>query len=33
MSPFVWQSNKAVLFYFTQNSVSEIGLGTSVQRS
>ena len=28
-----WQSNKALLFYFTQNSVSEIWFGTSVQRS
>ena len=24
VSPFAWQSNKAILFYFTQNSVSEI---------
>jgi len=24
MSPFAWQSNKAIHFYFTQNSVSEI---------
>ena len=32
MSPFAWQSNKAILFYFTQNSVSEIQFGTSVQR-
>ena len=24
LSPFVWQSNKAILFYFTQNSVSKI---------
>ena len=30
--PFAWQSNKAILFYFTQNSVSEIWFGTSVQR-
>ena len=30
--PFAWQSNKAILFYFTQNSVSEIRFGISVQR-
>ena len=29
VAPFAWQSNKAILFYFTQNSVSEIGFGTS----
>ena len=28
-----WQSNKALLFHFTQNSVSEIWFGTSAQRS
>ena len=28
-----WQSNKALLFYFTQNSVSEIWFGTSAQRA
>ena len=32
VSPFVWQSNKAFLFYFTQNSVSEIWFGTSADR-
>ena len=26
-SPSAWQSNKAILFYFTQNSVSEIAFG------
>ena len=30
---FAWQSTKAILFYFTENSVSEIWFGTSVQRS
>ena len=28
MSPFAWQSNKAIFFYFIQNSVSEIQFGT-----
>ena len=32
MPPFAWQSNKAILFYFAQNSVSEIQFGTDVQR-
>ena len=32
VSPFAWQSNKAILFYFTQNSVSEVWFGTGVQR-
>ena len=32
VSPFAWQSNKAILFYFTQNSVSEIRFSTGVQR-
>ena len=32
VSPFAWQSNKAILFYFTQNSVSEIQFGVRVQR-
>ena len=32
MPPFAWQNNKAILFYFTQNSVSEIRLGTGAQR-
>ena len=32
MAPFAWQSSKAVLFYFTHNSISEIPLGTGVQR-
>ena len=30
---FAWQRNKAILFYFTQNSVSEIEFGTGGQRS
>ena len=30
--PCVWQSNNVILFYFTQNSVSEIWFSTSVQR-
>ena len=33
VSPFAWQSNKALLFYFTQNSVSEIVFSSGVQRS
>ena len=33
MSPFAWQSNKAILFYFTQNSVSKIWFTISVLRS
>ena len=33
MFPFAWQSNKSVLFFFTQNSVSEIQFGTGIQRS
>ena len=32
MAPFVWQNNKAILFYFTQNSVSKISLSLGVQR-
>ena len=32
MTPFVWQSNKAVLFYFPQNSLSEIRFITGAQR-
>ena len=32
VSPFAWQSNKAILFYFTQNSVSEVWCGTSAER-
>ena len=32
MSPFAWQSNKAILFYFTPNSVSEIQFGVRIQR-
>ena len=32
VSPFAWQSNKALLFYFTQNSVSEILFVIGVQR-
>ena len=31
VSPFAWQNNKAILFFFTQNSVSEIQSGTSAQ--
>ena len=27
VAPFAWQSNKAILFYFTQNSVSELRFG------
>ena len=30
--PFAWKSNKAVLFYLTQNSASEIKFGTGAQR-
>jgi len=33
VSPFAWQSNKATLFYFTQNSVLEIGFRAGSQRS
>ena len=29
--PFAWQSNKVMLFYFTQNPVSEIQFGTGGQ--
>ena len=32
VSPFAWQSNKVILSYFTQNSVSKIQFGTSAQR-
>ena len=32
VSPFAWQSNEAILFYFTLNSVSEIRSGTGAQR-
>ena len=32
VSPFPWQSNKAILFCFTQNSISEIWFSTSAQR-
>ena len=32
MDPFAWQSNKAVFFYFTQNSVSDIQFSTRIQR-
>ena len=31
MSSFAWQSNKAILFYFTQNYISEIWFGTSAE--
>ena len=31
VAPFAWQSNKAIIFYFTQSSVSKI-LFTSVHR-
>ena len=33
MSHFAWQSNKANLFYVTQNSDSEVWFGAGVQRS
>ena len=33
LHPFARQSSKTILFYFTQNSVSEIWFGTSAQRS
>ena len=29
--PFAWQINKAILFYFTQSSVSEIRFGTGAE--
>ena len=32
MSPFAWQSNKAILFYFTQHSVFEIRFDIGAQR-
>ena len=32
MAPFAWQSDKAFLFYFTQNSASKIQFSTGVQR-
>ena len=32
VSPFARQSNKTILFYFTQKSVSEIQFGTGAQR-
>ena len=32
MVPFVWQRNKAIFFYFTQNSAFEIYFGVGVQR-
>ena len=32
VSPFAWQSNKAILLYFIQNSVSEIWFSTGAQR-
>ena len=32
MSPFAWQSNKAVLFYFAQNSVSNVQLSTGAEK-
>ena len=31
MSSFAWQSNKAILFYFTQNYISEIWFRTSAE--
>ena len=31
--PFAWKSNKAILFYFTQNSVSKFWFTTNVPRS
>ena len=33
MAPFAWQSNKALFFSFTQNSVSAFQLGTSRQKT
>ena len=33
LSPIAWQSNTAILFYFTQNFVSEIWFITGIQRS
>ena len=32
MSPFAWQSNKVILFYFTQNSAFEIQFSTGAER-
>ena len=32
VAPFARQSNRVILFYFTQNSVSDIRFGTSAQR-
>ena len=32
MSPFAWQGNKALFFYFTQNSIPEIYFSTGVER-
>ena len=32
VSPFAWQSNKAILFYFTWNSASKIWFSTDAQR-
>ena len=32
VASFAWQSNKAILFYFTQNSVSEIWFGVKIKR-
>ena len=32
VSPFAWRSDRAVLFYFPQNSVSKIWFGISVRR-
>ena len=29
--PFAWQSNKAILSYFTQNCISEVWFGTSAE--
>ena len=33
VSPIAWQSNKAILFYFAQNSVSKIQFSTSTQEA
>ena len=33
VAPFIWQSNTAILSYFSRNSVSKIWFGTKTQRS
>ena len=32
MAPSAWQSNKAILFYFTQDPVSKVQFSTGAQR-